>query len=203
MDQSIAQTLELPRPDPNGDVTLRYHDGDSGTISSFRVSSKILRLASPVFLSMLSPSFKEGQELLHADRVDIDLEDDDASLMSLILDVLHFKANSEDHVLDSERLARLAIHCDKYDCTRALGPWVSTWFENVVGTGRPGVDLGFQLLAAYMFNDAKRFSEISKATLNDVTPDFSAQWLQEETLALLPTSISSRLRKRYVNKICV
>jgi hypothetical protein len=190
-------------PDPNGDVILSCYEQDSATTKSFRVSSKILQLASPVFIRMLSPSFKEGQELLQANCVSIHLKDDDARLMSLILDVLHYKADREFHVLDSEDLARLAIHCDKYDCTKALGPWLSTWFNEVVELGQSVLDVGFRLLASYMFNDPTKFSEISKKALEDITPDFRDQWLEEDILKLLPTSISSRSSKRSVKNNCV
>jgi hypothetical protein len=190
-------------PDPDGDVVLNCYGQNSDTTTSFRVSSKVLKLASPVFVGMLSPSFKEGQELLQADRVEIDLEDDDTPSMSLILDVLHYKADREFHVLDAEALALLAIHCDKYDCARALGPWVSTWFEEMVESSQSGVDLGYQLLAAYMFNDSKKFKEISKAALEEITPDIPTKWLQKDTLTLLPTSISSRSSKRSVKHGCV
>jgi hypothetical protein len=190
-------------PDPNGDVILSCDDQDSASTKSFRVSSKILQLASPVFIRMLSPSFKEGQELLQANCVKIHLEGDDARLMSLILDILHYKADREFHILDSEDLAQLAIHCDKYDCTKALGPWVSTWFTEVVETGQSIIDVGFHLLASYMFNDQKKFSEISKKALEDITPGFRNKWLVEDTLKLLPASIPSRLSKRSVNNGCI
>jgi hypothetical protein len=190
-------------PDPNGDVILSCDDEDSATTKSFRVSSKILQLASPVFIRMLSPFFKEGQELLQANCVRIHLEDDDARLISLVLDVLHYKADREFHILDSEDLARLSIHCDKYDCTKALGPWVSTWFNEVVETGQSVMDIGFCLLACYTFNDPKRFSQISKKAMDDMTPDFHNKWLEEDTLTLLPTRISSRLSKRSFKNRCI
>jgi hypothetical protein len=185
-------------PDPDGDVVLNCYGPNPDTTTSFRVSSKVLKLASPVFVRMLSPSFKEGQELLQADRVEIDLEDDDTPSMSLILDVLHYKADREFHCLDAEALALLAIHCDKYDCAKALKPWVSTWFEGMYESSQPGMDLGYQLLAAYMFNDRKKFFEISRVALEEITPDIPTTWLQKDTLTLLPTSISSRLSKRSV-----
>jgi hypothetical protein len=190
-------------PDPDGDVVLNCHGLNPDTTTSFRVSSKVLKLASPVFVRMLSPSFKEGQELLQADRVEIDLEDDDTPSMSLILDVLHYKADREFHCLDAEAPALLAINCDKYDCARALGPCVSTWFEGMYESSQPGVDLGYQLLAAYMFNDRKKFFEISRAVLEEITPDIRTKWLQKDTLTLLPTSILSRLSKRSVRHGCV
>lgn len=192
MDQPPDQAHEIPGPDPDGDVVLKCRDEKLDITTSFRVSSKVLRLASPVFVRMLGPAFKEGQELLHADGVEINLEDDDAVSMRVILDILHFKADSEGYDLDAKSLAQLSIHSDKYDCTRALRPWVSNWFKSLVGAWQKDVDYGFQLLAAYMFNDAKKFSEVSKIALEEMNPDFPKYWTKEDIITLLPVSILSR-----------
>jgi hypothetical protein len=112
--------------------------------------------------------------------------------MRVILDILHFKADSEGYDLDAKALAQLSIHSDKYDCTRALRPWVSSWFKSLVGAWQNDVDYGFQILAAYMFNDAKKFSEISKTALEEMNPDFPKYWTKEDILTLLPVSILSR-----------
>jgi hypothetical protein len=77
-------------PDPEGDVVLRYSKLDSDASVSIRVSSKVLRLVSAVFKRMLSPTFKEGQELLQNNRVVVELEDDDSSMMCLIMTILHY-----------------------------------------------------------------------------------------------------------------
>jgi hypothetical protein len=60
------------------------------------------------------------------------------------------------------------------------------------------VHLEYQLLAAYMFSDLKEFFEISKAALEETTPDIPTKWLQKDTFKLVPTSISSRLSKSSV-----
>jgi hypothetical protein len=179
-------------PDPDGDVVLKCRDEDPDITTSFRVSSKVLRLASPVFVRMLGPSFKEGQELLHADQVEINLDGDDATSMKTILDILHFKADSENHGFDAAELARLAMHSDKYNCTRALWPWVSTWFKSLVGKSQNDMDYGFQILAAYMFNDSKEFWEVSKIALENMTPGFPAVWAEENTLCFLSVNVLSR-----------
>ncbi|CAO2655386.1 Nn.00g104500.m01.CDS01 [Neocucurbitaria sp. VM-36] len=191
MTQLTVEAQQCSGPDPEGDVVLKCQDHDTGTMMSFRVSSKVLRLASPVFVRMFSSSFREGHELLQEECVVVELEDDDASLMNILLNVLHYQAGYEDHVIDAEKLARLAIHCDKYDCTKALAPWVSIWFKDIKEPGQPPVDFGFQILAAYMFNNAKKFEEISKAALEEMAPEFSAQWMQQDILKLLPDRISA------------
>ncbi|KAF2844270.1 hypothetical protein T440DRAFT_410539, partial [Plenodomus tracheiphilus IPT5] len=157
------------------------------------VSSKFLRLASAVFVRMLSPCFEEVHELLQDDHVVIELEDNDPSLMELIMNILHYQADSGEHAVNAEKLARLAIHCDKYDCTRASSTWAATWFTKPEERKPPRPQYDFQLLAAYLFNDRSHSSKIFKATTSELESSRSAQWPQENMLALLPESVSSRL----------
>jgi hypothetical protein len=189
-------------PDPDGDVFLRCKDQDTGIPKSFRVSSKVLRLASPVFARLLGPTFQEGRKLRQEGCLVVQLEDDDAPLMKLILDVLHYKADSTYQVVDAEKLARLAIHCDKYDCTKALGPWVSTWFKNVAETPGDLVEIGFRLLAAYLFNDSGRFAQISKEAIGEVIPGFSLTWEEKKITTLLPSGVPSKSDNSSVNCDC-
>jgi hypothetical protein len=109
--------------------------------------------------------------------------------MGLILSVLHYQAGGENHVMKAERLARLANHCDKYDCVNALGAWVSHWFKNVERMSQSPKEFGFILLAAYVFNDSERFMESSKVALTELAPGFSMEWEEEEISTVLPASI--------------
>jgi hypothetical protein len=119
-------------------------------------------------------------------------------MMGLILDILHYQAGDDNRKMDAERLARLSIHCDKYDCVRALGPWVSIWFQNLTSTNQPATEFGFKLLATYLFNDSEKFKEVSKMSLEELIPDFSVEWEEEEILTLLPTSVSSKLMRNNI-----
>lgn len=166
---------------------------EDGTISFFRVSSKVLQLVSPIFVRMFGSSFKEGQELLRRNHVTFMLEGDDPLLIALILKVLHYQTDSEDRNMKLEDLANLTVHCDKYDCTKAVGPWVSTWFKNIEGVEHTTTEMWFRLLAAYKFNDPRRFSEISKVALTGMTPDFRERWSKEDALALLPVNVLGTL----------
>jgi hypothetical protein len=192
MSETTTEQQLYLEPDPEGDVVLRYSNLDSDTSVSIRVSSKILRLASKVFERMLSPPFKEGQDLLQNNSVVIELKDDDSSLMGLIMEILHYQADSEEQVVNAEKLARLANHCDKYDCTRAVSPWAATWFTKLEEQKSPHSQYGFQLLAAYVFNAPSQFSKISKAATSELKPSCSLQWPEEELMALLPEIVSSK-----------
>lgn len=176
-------------PDPNGDVLLECKDQDNNHLTTFRISSKVLQLASPVFAGMFGPHFREGQQPQQGESPVIRLEDDDASLMSIIFDILHFRGSGKNSDIDAERLACLAIHCDKYDLVKALGPWVSVWFENVKRTIEPSEELGFMLLAAHLLNDSTEFREMSKMAIKLMPLGFEEEWEKQELLALLPISI--------------
>jgi hypothetical protein len=125
----------------------------------------------------------------------IELEDDDPSLMGLILNVLHYRTDGEDQTINAERLARLAIHCDKYDCVKALGPWVLQWFNNIERTNQTTQEFDFMLLAAYLFNDPGIFVELSKEASTELTPGSCTEWDEEEIVAIMPADISSELMR--------
>ncbi|PVH91051.1 hypothetical protein DM02DRAFT_546556 [Periconia macrospinosa] len=183
-------------PDPNGDVLLECKDQNSDTLTTFRVSSKVLQLASPVFTGMFGPHFREGQLLQQGENPVIRLEEDDASSMSIIFDILHFRGGGKNDEMDAERLARLAIHCDKYDLAKALGPWVSVWFENVKKTMEPSEELGFMLLAAHLFDNCGEFQEMSEMALKILPLGFEEEWESQELLALLPMGIQDAITIR-------
>jgi hypothetical protein len=191
---SLANEISgILKPDPDRDVVFKLQDQNNDTTTYFRISSKVLRLASPAFDSMFSPYFKEGQTLPKRELPVIELEDDDPLLMGLILNVLHYRAGGEDHVMNAEKLARLAIHWDEYDCVDASGPWVLYWFKNVERMSQSPRDVGFVLQAAYLFNNSEKFMDLSKATSTELAPNFYVEWEEADTLVILPTSISSEL----------
>jgi hypothetical protein len=97
--------------------------------------------------------------------------------------------------MNAEQLARLSILCDKYDCTKALGPWIPTWFRHSEGVGYPTHGLGFLILAAYMFNDPMESKAISRTAILQLTPKFSAEWEKEKLFSILPLRVIGKLRR--------
>ena len=120
--------------DPAGDIVLKVGSKDEATL--IRVHSKVLSLASPIFATMLSPRFAEGQALEeNKGTVDsptaIDLPDDDPEAMSLICRILHFKEDAAQQPCDVRfnTRVRLAQICEKYDMSRALSSWTNIWMD--------------------------------------------------------------------------
>lgn len=119
--------------DPAGDLVLMLGSGDE--VDMIRVHSRVLSLASPVFATMLSPRFAEGQALEDNkgtvdDPTIIGLPDDDPTAMSLICHTLHFQRDAAQRLLyPPEVLKRLAVICDKYNMSKALSPWSRIWMD--------------------------------------------------------------------------
>ncbi len=113
---------------------------------------------------LAGPEFQEGHKIHCGERIQVELGDDNSLAMEVILKALHYRKPNQCAV-DAERLASIAVHCDKYDCTGALSSWISYWFSNLTPITRRPEDLGFLLLAAYNFNYAEQFKEISASAL--------------------------------------
>jgi len=141
---------------------------------------------------MFSPSFLEGQRLLVEDCPIINLEEDDPELMELMFRILHYQGSPQEYVMDAEKLARLSLQCDKYQCTRALGPWVTIWLRNVARRDDSARTVGFQILAAYTFGDLLEFRSISRTATLQLRLSFVTAWDEDNLLAILPPSVSGK-----------
>ncbi|KAJ5360748.1 hypothetical protein N7517_009939 [Penicillium concentricum] len=108
----------IERFDPDGDVIIVSEGESPDDTRRFLVSSKVLSLASPVFAKLFGPNFYEGTQMATCTCPELHLHDDDPAMMK------------EVPGRDTECIANLTIHGDKYDCVKALRPWVSTWIHN-------------------------------------------------------------------------
>lgn len=122
MEPADAAASYMPKgdPDPNGDVILVV--GPEGVVKQLRVATKVLNLASPVFAVMFGPQWAEGQALSSTNPPNVRLQDDDPDAMQCMLSVLHYR-----RVLTKKLplpvFKKMALLCEKYDCSAALSPW--------------------------------------------------------------------------------
>lgn len=114
-------------PDPEGDVTVSVGPNSESAIS-FRVSSKVLSLASPVFARMFNSNFSEGSALLANRPCLVTLPDDNAEAALWFFRAIHFQEDAAE-IVSFTMFVELAIFCDKYDCSKALSPWSYLWVE--------------------------------------------------------------------------
>lgn len=185
--QPVDDALDVEELDYNGNVILIV-EGEFPSTAEFLVSSKVLELASPVFAALFSQNFSEGGRIIEDNRPEITLRDDDPAAMRQILRILHFK-DPEDE-MDAKMLAALAIHCDKYTCTRALRPWIKTWFASTRSI-KSANDHGLLLLAAHFFRIPESFAWVSSKAQKDLTSDILSTWEVDGHLNLLPHGIIS------------
>lgn len=183
--QSADDTLDIEELDYAGDVVLIV-EGESPNTAKFLVSSKVLGLASPVFAALFSQNFSEGGQIIEGNRPEIMLRDDDPAAMRKILGILHYKDPGDE--MDAKMLAALAIHCDKYNCIRALKPWIKIWLTSI-GSMKAADDYGLLLLAAHFFRMPESFAWVSSNAQKDLTRDVVLTWEVHEHLNLLPHGV--------------
>ncbi|KAI5356901.1 putative BTB/POZ domain-containing protein [Septoria linicola] len=145
---------------PEGDVTLVFGATEDAQTTRIRVSSVVLSLGSPVFKAMLGPHFKEGQILKTGSQLDLPLPDDDPEIMLLICEVMHMKRVTMNQP-NPERLLRLAVVVDKYDCRVALAYFICTWFQQLpaFGSDFERVNVFF---AAFYFKLPEEFARLGR-----------------------------------------
>jgi BTB/POZ domain len=173
---------------PDGDAVLLVHDPRSDAPRGFVVSSAILSVASQYFRTLLRSEFKEGIETRRGDCPNILLGEDDPDAMETILSLLHYRNLGDYDVLEPKELATVALHSDKYDCTRALRPWISQWLGSIRDTPS-AEDRGFLLVAAYFFRASDHFENISASAVRLVTVDDVSMWASHGIMNLLPHEI--------------
>ncbi|EPS43609.1 hypothetical protein H072_2406 [Dactylellina haptotyla CBS 200.50] len=130
---TALQRLESPLLDrevlcPTSDVLIKLANGNE--IHYYLASSQILSLVSPVWRKGLDPDSPFKKKIIKYNGREItvlDLEDNDQESLAMILRCSHFQMDRIPSTLSFERLKRLAIVCDKYDCAKVFKPWFDGW----------------------------------------------------------------------------
>ncbi|KAJ5958222.1 uncharacterized protein N7479_005372 [Penicillium vulpinum] len=168
---------EVETFDPDGDVIIVAKGKSLDDDKRFLLSSKLLSLASLVFAKFFGPNFYEGAQVATCTCPEIPLYDDDPDLMRVLLALLHYQEPEEIPYNSTEWLAKLAIHCDKYDCVKALRPWVSNWiyeFESIYTL--MDQEFGYLILATHLFRSSDHFSKLTAKVQADLPPGFALEW---------------------------
>lgn len=188
-DAEIPENIE--RFDANGDVILVVSDQLPENTRRFLVSSKVLGLASSVFAKLFGPNFHEGIKLQNHTCPEVDLHGDDPAAMGAMVGILHYQEPNEIVRTDAQWLSTLAVQCDKYDCGKALGGWISAWLNQFQSIKTPE-DYGNLILAAYLFRHAEHFSRFTLQAQLSLPPDFALKWEESEIMKRLPDRVKCR-----------
>lgn len=180
-----------PRPigfnDLGGDAILVIPGSgtDSDPDTKFIVLSTVLRMASPVFKVLLtSTDFKEGLGVQQGLLPEIRLEEDDPSAMTILLSILHFRNPLAYFQLSPRQIAKVAAHCDKYDCIEAMKPWSSVWLPEKNNIAAKNV--GPLLSAAFNFRSSSALKRLSSIAITGVGLETAAAWPKMQFICSVP-----------------
>ncbi|KAK5674105.1 hypothetical protein LTS10_013150 [Elasticomyces elasticus] len=168
----LGCTESFKNIDADGDVVLEAM-GDEGTVTRFRVSSKVLSLASAVFDRMFHSGFKEDVRATARalPLQSIPLMDDDEEALGTILYAIHYRSEKTAGNPSVQLLARVGILCDKYDLAQALVPWSSRWIDYAMDLAQDR-DLESLLLTTYTLGAAEMFWKLSSKILHEQSGAF-------------------------------
>jgi len=80
------------------------------------VHSLILKTASKPLAAMLGPNWKEGRDMLGADKpVELLLPEDSATALKYICAIIHYQNNTVPRILGAHDILDIAITADKYN----------------------------------------------------------------------------------------
>ncbi|KAI0021728.1 hypothetical protein F4780DRAFT_263363 [Xylariomycetidae sp. FL0641] len=99
----------------------------------FRVCSKTMSRASPVWKRLLYGGFAESIKPHNQDWV-VYLPEDDPKALATLLNIIHSRFEHVPRVTDAfslDYLYQLTVFTDKYDLAAVLRPWASTWMKNM------------------------------------------------------------------------
>ncbi|KAJ6093031.1 hypothetical protein N7486_008320 [Penicillium sp. IBT 16267x] len=148
---------------------------------------------------MFGLNLLEGQQLANCYRPEISLYEDDPATLGVIFSVLHYQKPEEMSEMTTMWLATLAIHCDKYDCTKALWPRASMWLFQLQKKDLTPEDHGNLLLTAYLFRNSQIFTEVTREAQLRLSVRFSIRWEKSGILNRLPGTVILELRERIEN----
>ncbi len=161
MPDPIAMAQTTVTADPNGDIAFVL--GSSEDATHVQVNSQVLKLASPVLTAMFGPHFAEGQGLSSnsSKPVQVPLPDDNPEAMVWILLALHY-CEKPAFDIPLRLLLRIAVHCDKYDLTRALRGWGDSMLRLNEETSAEESEFTLILASAYSLNNHESFWRSSR-----------------------------------------
>jgi hypothetical protein len=171
---------------PDGDVILVV----GAEMKRFKTYSMILKSASSVLSTMLGPRFSEGQRLANNGSTEIDMPEDDAEAMEIMLNVIHGCNNAVHDGLDASQILRVAITTDKFGCKIALAFAIKAWLNCVDITD--SIQRWRLLNAAYWFDNAKSFKEISLGLMLHHKNSYLQLWGQDD----IDANISIRICRK-------
>ncbi|KAK2057686.1 hypothetical protein LY76DRAFT_593972 [Colletotrichum caudatum] len=158
---SLTQTNTVVEIAPDGDLILVVGPEQA----KLRVYSMLLKAVSKPFSAMCGLDWKEGCNLLGSDGpTEIFLPEDNAVALKIICYIIHHENRNIPHTLAAGDILAVAVTADKYDFVHALKFASESWLRS---SGDEVGNLMLLTAAAYLFQNAKAFKEITRALVLD------------------------------------
>lgn len=135
---------------------------------TFRVSSRHLILASPIFKAALKGGWKEGSEI--NGEYHIDAEDWDVHALEIVMNAIHGHHRRISKTINQDTLAKIAIIVDYYQTYEILLPWSMVWVEQCRKESfgfKSGFSTFCRLTISFIFGDEEMFSKAVGLALLD------------------------------------
>ncbi|KAK8029759.1 hypothetical protein PG993_011050 [Apiospora rasikravindrae] len=163
--------------------------------SAFRVCSRAMARASPVWRSMLFGGFAESKPT--SGNWVVNLPDDSPQAMSTLLGIVHAKFDDVPQTVGPHELFDIAVIADKYDLTHLLKPWARVWLDQAWEQGKKHFQSSILLLwITWVLGDQNYFVSTAKwLALN-----MKSEYLFKLSL-YIPPDVSERIIKTHYDTI--
>ncbi|KAL3587799.1 hypothetical protein FPOAC2_13698 [Fusarium poae] len=182
-----TQTNTVVEIDPDGDLLLIVGPEET----KLRVRSMLLMAASKPFSVMFGPNWKEGHDMRDRDGpFELSLPDDNAAALKIICSIIHYRNTEVPRALAAGDVFAVAVAADKYDCVNPLKFASETWLRT---SGDEAGNLMLLTVAAYLFQNAPAFKEITRALVRDYDgPYLALSW--DEAESIMPWRVFCKCR---------
>ena len=197
---SIENHMEDLRDNKQGRIVEIVADGDVILVIGpekvkLRVHSLFLKAASTPFSAMLGPDWKEGHDMLGRDRpVELPLPEGNAAALRIICAIIHHRNELVPRNLAAGDVFRIAVTADEYDCVNALEFASGSWLQPGEKTA---TDLMLLTAAAFLFENASAFKEVTKALILNHNGSYLALPCEE-----VESAMAWRIFCKYLNDEC-
>ncbi|ERF73477.1 hypothetical protein EPUS_04100 [Endocarpon pusillum Z07020] len=186
---SKDMSIDVDEVATDGDVVLIV--GSNKT--KLRVHSLFLKTASKVLGAKAGTRTSEGQDISKDDAQEVFLPEDDVGAMKTLCAVIHLRSHAASDAFTPSEVLKIAIAADKYDCIVALRDASGHWLKPAENGSID--DLKFLMAAAYLFDNARAFKEITAALILHHTDSYLAL-AQGQVESLIPRKIFCMLKER-------
>ncbi len=176
-------------PDPEGDLRLVL---GSEPTQSILVSSKVLKLSSPVLSAMLSPRYAEGQSLSKTGVSTLSLPEDDPKAMAWVCHSLHYNHGVASRITKLSLLGNIARLCDKYDMGQALCLWSEEWMRKWISETAKKVPDRRTLWMSYAFSNHRTFYQVSREMIISSPKSVTLELGGDDTKGILPIRVRGK-----------